>query len=76
MLGAPLRALGPTVVRSVRTLVAVADQPQLPLLLLILVAAFLAVQDWIDRRDPKLAMAALSRRESELSFPDLFGRQG
>jgi hypothetical protein len=30
------------------------------------------VQDLIDRRDPKLAMARVNRRDSLLRFPDLF----
>ena len=42
-------------------------QPALPLTLLVLVFAFLLVQDRIDRRDPKLAAAPLEP-EPDLEF--------
>ncbi|MEX0659821.1 MAG: hypothetical protein WD080_11860 [Egibacteraceae bacterium] len=46
----------------------VAERAGVPLLLLLLVGAFLSVQGWIDRRDPKLALAP---REAapDLTFP-------
>lgn len=46
----------------------VADRAGVPLVLLLLVGTFLSVQGWIDRRDPKLALAP---REAapDLVFP-------
>ncbi len=50
----------------------IAEQPQYPIGVLGLVAVFLLVQDLIDRRDPKLAVARVTGRDSMLVFPDLF----
>jgi len=47
----------------------VLERSAFPLLLLVLVALFLLVQDHIDRRDPKLALAPL-RAEPDLPFPN------
>jgi hypothetical protein len=33
---------------------------------------FLLVQDLIDRRDPKLAVARVTQRDDRVPFPDLF----
>jgi hypothetical protein len=73
ILGSPVQVLRTAIATSAATAVEVARKPQIPLLLLVLVAAFLAVQDWIDRRDPKLALAAASQREAEITFPDPLG---
>jgi hypothetical protein len=37
---------------------------------------FLLVQDLIDRRDPKLAVARVTQRDDRLGFPDLFPPAG
>jgi hypothetical protein len=44
-----------------------ADKAAFPFILLIVLALFLAVQNRIDRRDPKLALAPL-RADEELEF--------
>jgi len=46
----------------------VAERSAFPLLLLVVMGWFLVVQDWIDRRDPKLALAPL--RSDDLPFTD------
>jgi hypothetical protein len=50
-------------------------KPQLPLALLVIVLLFLLVQNRIDRRDPKLAVAPASA-EPELTFGPVMGQGG
>ncbi len=76
VLGSQVQAMRTAILRTGQTIVEVARRPQLPLALLALVALFLAVQDWIDRRDPKLVLASMSQREVEVAFPDVFGGGG
>jgi hypothetical protein len=54
----------------------IAERPQYPLGVAALVAIFLLVQDLIDRRDPKLAVAQVTGREASVRFPDLFPHRG
>lgn len=72
-LGALVQAVRTAIRQGTLLTSAVASRPQLPLGLLLLVALFLMVQDRIDARDPKLAHAATTQRDAELTFPDLFG---
>jgi hypothetical protein len=67
-----LPALRETARRVSEVAMHLAEQPQYPVGVLALVAVFLLVQDLIDRRDPKLAVARVTGRDSRLSFPDLF----
>ena len=67
-----LPALRETARRLSEVAMHLADAPQYPLGVLVLVAIFLLVQDLIDRRDPKLATARVNGRDSLLRFPDLF----
>jgi hypothetical protein len=76
MLGGPVTVARLAAIRTAQAAILVGRQPQIPLVLLMVVAAFLAVQDRIDRRDPKLAHAATSQREAELAFLDVFGGRG
>jgi hypothetical protein len=76
VLGGPATVAWAAAIRVAQVAVLVGRQPQIPFLLLMLVVAFLAVQDRIDRRDPKLALAAISQREAELAFLDVFGGGG
>ena len=55
------------------TAAAVVRQPQYPVSALAAAFLFLLVQDRIDRRDPKLQLAARSQRDNERTFPDHFG---
>jgi hypothetical protein len=41
-----------------------------PLLLALLVAIFLIVQHWLDRKSPKLAFAPVHSKHDQLDFPD------
>jgi hypothetical protein len=53
-----------------RLAVATATRSAFPMSLIVLVVLFLALQSWIDHRDPKLALAPL-QREPDLFFPPL-----
>lgn len=55
------------VARSGEVIARNADTAAFPLLLVLLLVGYLALQDQIDRRDPKLAMAPVA--EPELDFP-------
>jgi hypothetical protein len=59
--------------RLVSTTIATVATPQYPLTAFVLALLFLLVQDRIDRRDPKLATAAVSQRDQEIAVPDPFG---
>lgn len=72
-IGGTIAQLGEVARKLATTVTAVAVRPQYPLLALLLAVAFLIVQDRIDRRDPKLAVALTRQRDSELIFPDRFG---
>jgi hypothetical protein len=72
VLGVPLTVVRETARRVSEVAMHIAEQPQYPLGVLSLVAVFLLVQDLIDRRDPKLAVARVTGRDSTLRFPDLF----
>jgi hypothetical protein len=76
VLGLPLPALREAARRVGEVAMAVAQQPQYPLSALILAGLFLLTQDLIDRRDPKLARARVTRRDDHLPFPDLFPPRG
>jgi hypothetical protein len=67
-----LPALRETARRLGEVAMHLAEAPQYPIGVVALVAIFLLVQDLIDRRDPKLAMAQVTGRDSLLHFPDLF----
>ena len=59
--------------RAGQTAYAVVKAPQYPLAALLVAALFLLVQDFIDRRDPKLVAAALhDEDDGEDAFPDVF----
>ena len=58
--------------RAARAIRAVITSPQYPLLAFGLAVGFLIVQDRIDGRDPKLALASRSQRDNEVEFPDVF----
>ncbi|WP_432524584.1 diguanylate cyclase [Kineococcus sp. SYSU DK006] len=62
---AVLGVLPPAMARTVR---GVARHGEFPLLLLLVVVLFLALQDHLDRRDPKLALAPL-HPDPPLAFP-------
>jgi hypothetical protein len=62
-MSAALRAAG-------EVLAPVVKQPQWPALWLLLLLVFLAIQDRIDRRDPKLALAPVFT-DPAVDFPDL-----
>jgi hypothetical protein len=70
------RRVGEAARRVGEVAMAVAQQPQYPLSILILAGLFLLTQDLIDRRDPKLARARVTRRDDHLPFPDLFPSRG
>jgi hypothetical protein len=72
VLGVSLPVLRETARRVSEVAMHIAEQPQYPVGVLALVAVFLLVQDLIDRRDPKLAVARVTGRDSMLPFPDLF----
>ncbi len=72
VLGVSLPALRETARRVSEVAMHLAEAPQYPVGVLALVAVFLLVQDLIDRRDPKLAVARVTGRDSMLRFPDLF----
>lgn len=72
-LGSPVAAVKATVTRAGRAIARVATSPQYPLAAIVLAVGFLAVQDQIDRRDPKLALASRRQRDNEVEFPDIFG---
>jgi hypothetical protein len=55
-----------------RTVAGVVSSPQYPVLAIGFAVLFLALQNRFDRRDPKLALAARSARETQQTFPDLF----
>lgn len=61
-----------TVRRVAETALTLARQPQYPLSAMGLAGLFLLVQDLIDRRDPKLAVARVTQRDDRVPFPDLF----
>jgi hypothetical protein len=63
----PLAELLPNAVRVIQT---AAERGTIPVALILLVAIFLAVQDRIDRRDPKLALAPLRDEPEYLEFND------
>jgi len=69
-IGGRLRAIQEVARRAATAVVAVVTAPQYPLMAIAVAVLFLAVQDLIDRRDPKLA-GAVTRRESEELFPDV-----
>ncbi len=73
-----LRSVREAAQRATAVAVAVVREPQYPLAALLVAALFLLVQDFIDRRDPKLAAASTTRREINTVFPDVFapGRAG
>lgn len=73
LLGGTAAALRRVGAGMVTTAVEVVRQPQYPVAALLAAAAFLLVQGWIDRRDPKLQLAARSQRDNERTFPDQFG---
>ena len=59
--------------RATQAAVAVVTSPQYPLAALAVAGLFLLVQDFIDRRDPKLVAAALHDDEEDgEAFPDVF----
>jgi hypothetical protein len=72
VLGVPLAGLRQTARAATAAAVTVVRSPQYPLSALALAALFLLVQDAIDRRDPKLAVARVTQRDDRLPFPDLF----
>jgi hypothetical protein len=69
-----LARLGEVSRAAVRTAAAIVAAPEYPLSALALALFFLAVQDRIDRRDPKLARASGRQHELEVVFPDRFVR--
>ncbi len=71
-IGGTLAQLGTVVRRAQQAVVAVVTSPQYPLTAIFLALGFLLVQDLIDRRDPKLAVAKRRQRENEIEFPDRF----
>jgi hypothetical protein len=52
----------------VRVIQTAAERGTIPVALILIVVAFLAVQDRIDRRDPKLALAPLRDEPEYLEF--------
>ena len=58
--------------RATQAAVAVVKSPQYPLAALLVAGIFLLVQDFIDRRDPKLVAAALHDEDDGEDFPDVF----
>jgi hypothetical protein len=75
-IGGGLAVLRETARRAATTAFAVIAEPQYPLLAILVAVVFLAVQDLIDRRDPKLVTASISRRDAEELFPDLLAPGG
>ena len=55
-----------------RTVGSVVSSPEYPIISVLIAIAFLILQGRLDRRDPKLALAARSSRENEQPFVDLF----
>lgn len=58
--------------RATQAAVAVVTSPQYPLAALLVAGVFLLVQDFIDRRDPKLVAAAVHDEDDGEDFPDVF----
>ncbi len=71
-IGGTLAQLGTVVRRAQQAASAVVTSPQYPLAAIFLALGFLLIQDLIDRRDPKLAVAKRRQRENEIEFPDRF----
>jgi hypothetical protein len=59
--------VGRAVQAAVKAIVRNADKTAFPVSLILIVAAFLTLQNRIDRRDPKLALAPLNA-EPDLDF--------
>ena len=76
VLGVPLGAISATAKRATAVALEVVKKPQYPLSALMLAGLFLLLQDMIDRRDPKLAVARMTARDDRLVFPDLFAPRG
>lgn len=76
VLGGALDVLRDVAWRASQAAVAVVREPQYPILAITLALLFLGVQDLIDRRDPKLAAASVTRRDAEEVFPDLLAPGG
>jgi len=70
--GVRIAVVRDTVRRVAETALTLAQQPQYPLSAVGLAGLFLLVQDLIDRRDPKLAVARGTQRDDRSPFPDLF----
>jgi hypothetical protein len=70
-IGGGLQAVREVARRAVTTVVAVITAPQYPLMAITVAVVFLAVQDVIDRREPRLAASAMTRREADEVFPDV-----
>jgi hypothetical protein len=69
--------LGPVVAgRAGQTVAGVVTNLHYPMAALFFALLFVLVQHRLDARDPKLAGAALSRRDDEICFPDLFPSLG
>ncbi len=66
----PLETLLPGAVRAIQT---AAEHGSIPVALILVVVVFLAVQDRIDRRDPKLSLAPLRDAPEYLEFTDADG---
>ncbi len=72
----PLKAGPSTLERAVDTMRAVVADGQFPLILLFLLVAFLLLQGFLDRRDPKLALARVYEDLSEFNeFPEALREQ-
>jgi hypothetical protein len=71
-IGGALAQLGTAARQAQQAAAAVFTSPQYPLTALLLAVGFLLVQDLIDRRDPKLAVAKRRQRDNEIEFPDRF----
>jgi hypothetical protein len=64
---APTDALLPTAVRVIQS---AAERGSIPVALILIAAVFLAIQNRIDRRDPKLALAPVRDEPEYLEFTD------
>jgi hypothetical protein len=71
-IGGTLAQLGTVARQAQQAAAAVVTSPQYPLTAILLALGFLLIQDLIDRRDPKLAVAKRRQRDNEIDFPDRF----
>jgi len=66
--------LGPYTPRVVDTVENVVERPEVSLTPALVAIIFLLTQHLVDQRDPKLAVAARTRRDLTLSFPRTYRR--